>query len=391
MRRRVVVIQRILPHYRVPFFNLLRELLQERGVDLELIVGQAAIWESSKNDEGSLPWAKIVKNRYIKFGNRHVVWQPVWAATRGADLVVVEQASRLLVNYPLLFGRRFGGPKIASWGHGRNLNLPAGSRLGETLKRRLLGMSEWWFAYTAGTADLLQAAGVPSSQIVILQNAIDTKSLAEQRASVTPDEVAALRYELGIDSRAKVGLVLGSIYSEKRPTFVVNSADFIKQAMPDFHLIVAGDGPLRSVFDGASATRPWMHVLGNVTGSILTKYAAVSSVILNPGLVGLSVVDAFALSLPMVTCSLTYHSPEFSYLVNGENGIVTQPGANEEQFAHSVVELLRDPESLALMSAMSAASSRIYTLEAMAENYALGVCLALSDSARGSLDTNRQT
>lgn len=378
MRRRVVVIQRTLPHYRVPLFNLLRELLEEQGIDLELIVGEAAIWESSKNDEGSLPWAKTVKNRYINFGKRHAVWQPVWGLTRGADLVVVEQASRLLINYPLLFSRRFGGPKIAFWGHGRNLNLASRSRLSELLKRRLLGMSDWWFAYTAGTADLLQTAGVSARKITVLQNAIDTKSLAEQRAAVSADQAEALRDELGIGVSAKVGLVLGSIYAEKRPAFVVESADLIRDVVPDFHLIVIGDGPMRSVFDVAAASRLWIHVVGSKTGPALAGYAAISSVMLNPGLVGLSVLDSFALGIPMVTCALGYHSPEFSYLVHGENGIVIESEAPESRYAAVVVQLLGESETQARLAASCLDHAERYSVEAMVERFAIGISRAVT-------------
>lgn len=380
MRRRVVVIQRTLPHYRVPLFNLLRELLDERGIDFDLIVGQAALWEASKNDEGSLPWAKTVKNRYIKFGKRHAVWQPAWGLTRGADLVVVEQASRLLINYSLLFSRRFGGPKIAFWGHGRNLNLATRSRLGESLKRRLIGMSDWWFAYTAGTADLLQTAGVSARQITVLQNAIDTKSLAEQRAAVSADETAALREQLGIGISAKVGLVLGSIYAEKRPDFVVESADLIREAVPDFNLIVIGDGPLRSVFDVAAATRPWIHVVGSKNGPALAGYAAISSVMLNPGVVGLAVLDAFALGLPMVTCQLSNHGPEFSYLLDGHNGLVARDAAIPAEFATHTIRLLSDGEMLAKLQRGCASAAMEFTIGGMAENFAAGIVAAINSA-----------
>jgi hypothetical protein len=60
-----------------------------------------------------------VHNRHFRLEKVHeAVWQPVLSATRKADLVIVDQASRLLVNYVLLARQRFGGPSIALWGMG---------------------------------------------------------------------------------------------------------------------------------------------------------------------------------------------------------------------------------------------------------------------------------
>src|SRR5258706_14380159 len=108
---------------------------------------------------------------------RHLVWQRVRRRARGADLVVVEQASRLIVNYLLLAKRRFGGPKVAFWGHGIALDRSSASRMGEAVKRKMAPRADWWFCYTEGTARRLEAVGVRPDRMTVVQNAIDVQEL----------------------------------------------------------------------------------------------------------------------------------------------------------------------------------------------------------------------
>src|SRR5689334_9127865 len=111
---RVLVVQRQLPAYRLPFFSLLRERLAALGIDLSLVVGPA---KSVRRDQGDLDWAVRSGNRVASVKGREVVWQPVLRAAHAADLVIVEQANRLLANYVLLAL----GARVAFWGHGANL------------------------------------------------------------------------------------------------------------------------------------------------------------------------------------------------------------------------------------------------------------------------------
>jgi hypothetical protein len=50
-------------------------------------------------------------------------------------------------------------------------------------------------------------------------------------------------------------------------------------------------------------------------------YFRMGDIMLNPGLVGLHIVDAFCSGLVIVTTKTASHSPEVVYLRDGENGI----------------------------------------------------------------------
>lgn len=376
--KRVVVVQRVLTHYRVPFFEGLRERLASNGVTLELVVGQSTTAASTKRDEATLAWATQVDNRYLPIGlGNHLVWQPVVRVARRADLVVVEQASRLLVNYLLLANRRLGGAKVAFWGHGVNLDRESASRIGEVVKRSTAPWADWWFCYTAGTARLLADRGISSDRMTVVQNAVDVRELQAMVAAVTDAERYSVKAALGIE-QGPVALCLGSIYPNKRPGYLIEAADEIKRALPGFHLVVVGDGPSRGTIDAAAVTREWLHPVGMLTGRPMVEYASIASVLLNPGLVGLSVLDAFALRLPMITCDLDLHSPEIEYLRDGFNGFILPRDTSPKQYGEQIVQLLTDEPLMARLRSGCVESAEEYSVESMVENFARGVLSALA-------------
>ena len=130
-RARVVIAQHRLLHYRQELFERLRRACEARRIELRLVHGQASRHEALKKDVGQLPWADVVRNRFLRIGGTDLVWQPFPSALRDADLVVLIQENRLLSNYPWLL--RIGvrpGQRVAYWGHGRNLQsaAPTGMR-----------------------------------------------------------------------------------------------------------------------------------------------------------------------------------------------------------------------------------------------------------------------
>jgi len=381
MTRRVAIVQRRLAHYRVPFFEALRTRLAAARVGLDLLYGDPDPAESKRRDATALPWATLVRNRSWKIGSATACWQPVLGSVHASDLVIVEQASKLLVNYLLLGLRRFGGPKVAWWGHGINLDRAAASPLGETIKRRLVGRADWWFAYTEGTARIVESLGMPRDRVTVVQNATDTSAIRRWRAGLTETDLGRVRAEMGIGD-GPVAVTLGSIYPTKRPEFLVAAADAIRERIDGFHLVVIGDGPDRPLLDAAAADRTWLHVLGARTGTEMVRFAALGSVMLNPGLVGLAVLDAFALGMPVVTCDLPYHSPEIEYLEHDRNGLVLPRECTPDEYGRAVVELLGDRNRLERMTAACSVAAGRFTIEAMVERFAEGVEAALASRRR---------
>jgi glycosyltransferase involved in cell wall biosynthesis len=369
--KKVVILQHRLLHYRTKLFEMLRKDCAVRGIELHLVHGQASRRESVKKDEGKLPWAHTVNNSFWEVGERDIVWQPFPSELKDADLVVVMQESRILSNYPLLLSRLWSARKVAYWGHGKNFQSDAPSGFREKWKDFMIGRVDWWFAYTQMTVDILKQAGFPEAQITRLDNAIDTNGFKADLASWSEADIAAEKTRLGIVPTAPVGLFCGSLYPDKRIELFIESSDIIRQQVPDFALIVIGDGPSMPQMREAAATRPWMHLLGVRKGREKALYFRMGDVMLNPGLVGLHIVDAFCSGLVMMTTKTARHSPEVAYLNDGVNGMATDE--TPEAFSSAVLEVIGNPVRLAQMQQAALADSERYTLENMVSRFADGI------------------
>ncbi|MEW8441401.1 MAG: glycosyltransferase family 4 protein [Candidatus Thiodiazotropha taylori] len=372
---KVVIVQHRLMHYREKLFEELRRECNYRGIEIHLVHGQATRRESIKKDEGSLPWAHKVINRFIEVGSKDIIWQPMPEIIRDADLIIIMQENRIISNYLLLLSRLWSRRKVAYWGHGRNFQSVAPSGFREQWKLFLLRHVDWWYAYTNMTVNILKEAGYNLNRITCLNNAIDTKGLKSDLASWEDSELDRERVKLKLPQNALIGVFCGSLYPEKKLDLLVNSADWVREHNANFHMIVIGDGPSMLYLSEASKTRPWIHLVGVKQGREKAKYFRLGHLMLNPGAVGLHIVDAFCSGLVMVTTRNASHGPEIAYLRDGINGVYS--GDTAQEYGSTVLNLIENPERVASMSAAALLDCETYTLDNMVDRFADGIESAL--------------
>lgn len=370
----VLLVERRLTHYRMPVFDCLRAELDKAGVVLRFVHGQPAPSELKKGDAGSLPWAEPVTNRYWRLGGKDLCWQPLPDDTRTVDLVILNQENSLLSNYPFLFRRKRGGPRLAFFGHGANLQSSRPDGLRERFKRWTSHRVDWWFAYTDMSVELVAASGFPRERITNVENAVDTAVMRAELASVRPEELAALRQRLGL-AGGRVALYLGSLYAEKRLDFLIEAADRLHAADGMFRLVIVGDGSLREAVSQACEARPWCVWVGARTGREKALYLALADVILSPGAVGLGILDSFVAGVPMVTTDCGLHGPEAAYLRQRENGVLTEN--NVAAFVEAVERLLVDENYRTRLAMGCRVAADHYTVENMAKRFADGIIRCL--------------
>lgn len=364
--KQVVIVQRRLTHYRESLFDALRARLFERGVGLDLLVGRGTPEEEKKQDVGQLRWAKTIPTHYL--AEARLCWQPLKNHLAGVDLLIVTQENKLLQNHWLMLApRKF---KLAFWGHGANLQSRNPGGLKERFKRWSTSRVDWWFAYTQMSADLVAAQGFPGARISVLNNAVDTSDMQRQLRSVGPEETHALRESLGLGP-GPVGVFVGSLYADKRLDFLFAAAEAIHREVPGFRLLIVGEGPERGKVQGWCAANPWACWVGARFDREKAAYVSVAHVMLNPGLVGLGILDAFVSGMPMLTTDCGIHSPEIAYLENGVNGVMTADDL--DAYVETSVNLLRDPQALDVLRRGCVASAQEYTVENMAYRFADGI------------------
>jgi glycosyltransferase involved in cell wall biosynthesis len=162
--------------------------------------------------------------------------------------------------------------------------------------------------------------------------------------------------------------------------------------VPGFQLVIVGDGPQRELVQKAvDESGGWIHWLGAQTGRDKARVLSMSQLMLNPGMVGLSILDSLVAGVPMVTTAYPHHSPEIVYLHSGQNGLMTEN--NVDSFAAGVVHLLNHPEELDKLRAGCRASAEEYTIEKMADHFCNGIlaCLSVQEKEKNRSRLGRKT
>lgn len=373
--KRVLIVQTMMKQYRVPFFERLQNQLASKGMLLKVAYGDPPPLEQKKGDNIDLPscLGARVRNRFFCGGR--IVYQPLLKEILSADLIVVEQANKHVLNYLLLVLSGLKLKKVAFWGHG--LNSQAREQgVSEWLKRQMLGKVDWWFAYTQGTADYLMSQGVPHNIITAVQNSVDTDAFNSQLNMVGENALQQAKVRYSIAENAQIGLFCGSLYPDKHIGFLLDVAVLVKKEIPEFELVIIGNGPQIDMVNRASQRFPWIHGLGEKFGAEKAVFFRTAKVFLNPASVGLAILDAFSAGLPMITTCLATHGPEIEYLKHGENGLITQ--FDRDEYAAAIWQLMKNEELLARLGEAALKSSTQYSLDAMTKNFTSGIVNCLN-------------
>lgn len=367
--RSVIIIQEHLPHYRVPFFNLLHKELTSKGISLRLVF-------SPQNSEaliaGSIPWAEPVPIHWLG----PIGFQNVFPLAKHADLIIMPQEVKYASLSLLLAMRPIGRWKIALWGHGKNFQALHPSSIVERYKRFLSRRVDWWFAYNHLSVQIVKNLGFPSDKITNVMNSIDTVSLVRVLKTVDTSQQQHLRSQFSIYSK-NVGIYAGGLYSFKRISFLLEACVEIRKLVPDFEMIVIGKGPDTSIIKHFAQQHAWLRYVGPKDDFAKVPFFSIAKVFLMPGLVGLAVLDSFALRVPLVTTAYPYHSPEIDYLKNDSNGYIVSDWENPRAYAKTVAALLAEESRQLRLIENGQRDLPNYSVEKMSQRFAQGIIQSL--------------
>ncbi len=213
---------------------------------------------------------------------------------RGADAVITVGAGDKMF-WGRLAAKAAGVPVILSALH--STGWPDGVGW---LNRRLTPITDGFIAVARQHGDfMVRELRFPRDKVFVIPNGIDTA-----RFQFCPRRRAELRQSLGIPETAPVAGIVAALRSEKNHLRWLEIAARVSQSLPDLHLVIAGDGPLRPAIEqraselGLSSRLRMTGTTDDIPGvlSILDLFALSSDNEANP----VSILEALSCSRPVV-------------------------------------------------------------------------------------------
>ena len=341
--------QRVLPSYRVPFFDLLASQC-EGG--MSLFAGQARPAEMIAGGT-----TKIAK--HVEANNLHLLGGPLyfcyqhgfinWLEDWNPDALIMEANPRYLASPSAVNWMQKRGRKVLGWG----LGAPKQSGLWKRFIRQFDGM----IAYSQRGAEEYAALGFPREKIFVAHNSVSAKPEKPDNRPLTID-LATILFVGRLQARKRVDALLRACAEmESKP-----------------RLLIVGDGPEREALDTlAKEIYPSAEFIGAKHGIELKPYFQQADLFVLPGTGGLAVQEAMSYGLPVIVAKGDGTQDD---LVREKNGWQIEP----ENYSALVSTMKNALSDVARLREMGKWSFRIVAEEINIEKMAEAFVRALNST-----------
>ncbi len=336
---RVMVIQPVIPAYRVGFF---RRLVATENLDVE-------IHASERMPDGAIGTHASARDLPLKY-HRIKQWLGCywiegvpgdWNLTVG-DVVVVPGAVQYLNNLLIWRKARECGAGIVWWGQGWSYgSTPARS----AFKRRAAGFADSILLYTEHEAEAYRKVGC-GKPVFGANNCLDEEEIQTAISHWTEERLAGFQAQHGLQNR-NVVLFSGRLSGKQNLSVLLRGLGCLAKDDPSCLLVVIGDGSQRPELERLAASLGiadhirWVGAL--YQEEALAPWFLSAVCFAYPAPIGLSLIHALNYGLPVITHDqCLHHGPEIAALVPGANGLLFQEG-NPRELADNVSRLCGDP------------------------------------------------
>jgi glycosyltransferase involved in cell wall biosynthesis len=325
---RLGIIQRVLPRYRAPFFDLLAA--QTQG--LSLFAGQPRAEEAipSANGLQTAHWHRA-QNIHLLRGALYLCYQrgvAAWLREWKPDALIVEANPRYLSTPAAVRWMHAHGRPVLGWGLGAPAGGGALAAWRTARRKQFLQPFDGLIAYSQQGAAEYGALGLPAERIFVAPNA------AVKRPAKRPQR--------GNIKGATSVLYVGRLQARKRLDALLRAcAALPAQLQP--RLVLVGDGPQRATLEVlAGQVYPRAEFTGALFGTELDAQFDAADLFVLPGTGGLAVQQAMAHGLPVIVAEGDGSQTD---LVQADNGWLLPPG-DEAALQAALAAALADPAGL---------------------------------------------
>lgn len=281
--------QRVLPAYRIPFFDALAKACKG---GMSLFAGFPRPSEAiATSDSLMVAQYTAAQNVHLLGGALYLCWQrgvTDWLESWQPDVLIVEANPRYLATPAAVRWMHERGRVVIAWGLGAPASGGTLAGVRQKRRRQYLKQFEALISYSQQGAEEYADLGYPAERIFIAANA------AASRPSITPPARAA-----SFSGMPRI-LFVGRLQERKRVDNLLRAcAALPKPIQPS--LVIVGDGPVRAELEAlARKVYPHVEFAGEHHGAELAPYFTAADLFVLPGTGGLAVQEAMAYGLPVI-------------------------------------------------------------------------------------------
>lgn len=333
---KVLILQRVVPNYRMPLFKRIWE-----DLGWSIAFGENLSTEGM-NLKSSAPFLHGFQFAKSGLGMIKVPLDEILTKLK-PDAVIAEGALRLTSTWQLLARRKFSnGPKVYFWSTGYNTQ--------KGLEQRKTLPSQWIYPATFRHADGCLTYGddglnflqprVGKKPVFVAHNSIDMDEITHRRDSVAPLP------RLGFPELVSVS----RLTEVKEFVKLVHAHHLLLKSFPTAKLTIIGEGPTRAAIEQAAGEELGRSIF--LTGAIYDEgvtagYMNRADAFVMTGRVGLAINHALGYGLPVVCFRRTnagpFHGSEITHLHDGITGFFVED-YDVQKFAEKLKSLFQsDP------------------------------------------------
>ncbi|MFH1184933.1 MAG: glycosyltransferase family 4 protein [Chloroflexota bacterium] len=284
-RGRLGLQQRVLPNYRVPFFDMLAAACDG---GLSLFAGQPRPDEGIVTAAPRLAHYSAAANVHILGGDLYLCHQGglrSWLEAWDPDALIVEANARYLATPSAVRWMHARGRRVIGWGLGAPPLTGLLGGLRQARRRRFLGQFDALIAYSRRGAREYAAAGFPLQRVFVATNSVAPRPSRKPDREPPADQATIL--------------FVGRLQARKHVDALLRACAEMPQPQP--RLVIVGDGPERGRLESlARQAFPAAEFTGAKHGDELDPYFLQADLFVLPGTGGLAVQEAMARGLPVI-------------------------------------------------------------------------------------------
>jgi glycosyltransferase involved in cell wall biosynthesis len=352
---RLAVQQRVIPAYRLAFFDLLAESCKG---GFALFAGHPLPVESIPTaDHFETAQFNLTQNRHFRDPQSrfYLCWQDgiaSWLDSQDPDVLIVEANPRYLSTYRAISWMKKKKRPVLGWGLGVS---QGGNPLDRFFRQYFLKSMDGLIAYSKRGAEAYRSMGL--DPIYVAHNAVLPR----------PKQVPKNR-----DHKIETPTVLfvGRLQKRKGIDILLRGCAALPVVLQP-KLMIVGDGPVRPDLEVlARQIYPQTEFTGAIHGEALTRYFETADLFTLPGTGGLAVQEAMTHGLPVIVAQGDGTQDD---LVHPENGWQVPPG-DQTAFNNTLKYALSDIKRLRQMGMESyRIVAEEINLEAMVKSFVMAI------------------